>query len=131
MSIVLKNLENWLKPYSQGHRAIRIGYNNHLFDDIILDRYCQSNGLWKPARKENKLFYKRSLDLMEILFHWIESLELEGNSFDDIRQWLGISKEGGHRAGKDVIDGARVFVRFQKFMRNLSLKTKFEGTFKE
>lgn len=126
---VLTNLEMWVKNYSKGDRPIRIGYNNHLFDDIIMDRYCEQYGLWQKKKQESKLFYRRSLDLMELLWMWTENTDIEGASFDDMRAWLGIDREGAHEAGKDVIDGAMVFVRFLKYMRAHGSKGKFQGAF--
>ncbi len=129
INIVLDNLSKWLKNYSNGDRPVRIGYNNHCFDDIILDRYCEQYGYWQKARQESKLFYRRSLDLMELLWMWTENTDIDGASFDDMRTWLGLSREGAHKAGKDVMDGAMVFVRFLKYMRAHSKDDKFRGSF--
>jgi DNA polymerase III epsilon subunit-like protein len=49
---------------------------------------------------------------------------------DNLRDYLGISKEGAHDALKDVKDCAEVLIRFMKLHRNLADKVKFKDSFK-
>lgn len=83
--------------------------------------------------KEGKssLFYPRDvLDIMNLIFYWFENNnELKNYTLDNLRDYLGISKEGAHDALKDVNDTAAITIRFLKLHRNLSQKVKFKGSF--
>ena len=69
---------------------------------------------------------------MQIIHDYTEnSRELKSYSFDSIREWLGLSKEGAHDAKVDVLQGARVFVRFMQLTRRVAQKTKFKGAMRE
>lgn len=88
-------------------------------------------GNWDEDRNEDTLFAPRDIiDLMHIVWAWTENNdELKSLSFDSVREWLGISKEGAHNAVKDVMDGANVLIRFLKLTRMFAQKTKFKGAF--
>lgn len=90
-------------------------------------------GPWDNDRMEETLFAPRdSIDLMGLLFMWTENLEeVKSLSMDATRDWLGISKEGAHKADKDVMDGAKVLIKFLKFHRSISAQTKFKGSCKD
>lgn len=101
------------------------------FQDIKLPRVIEPYGFgpWDENRMEETLFAPRDcIDLMSILWMWTENLpEVTSLSMDATRDWLGISKEGAHRAAKDVIDGAKVLIKFLQLTRKISGKTKFKG----
>ena len=82
---------------------------------------------------EDTLFAPRDgIDLMHMVWSWTENRnELTSYSMDSIREWLGISKDGSHRALKDVKDGANVLIKFLNLIRNTSSKTKFKGRMSE
>ncbi len=46
-----------------------------------------------------------------------------------MREYFGLSKEGGHDALKDVKDTAELLIRFMRLHRNTAAKVKFKGSF--
>jgi DNA polymerase III epsilon subunit-like protein len=67
---------------------------------------------------------------MNVVFYWFEnSNELKNYTLDNLREYLGISKEGAHDALKDVQDTANILIRFMKLHRNIAKKVKFKGSF--
>lgn len=109
---------------------IAAGYNINRFDLRIIERLSiKYNCLNKEGR--SSLFYPRDvIDIMNVLFYWFEgSNELKNYTLDNLRDYLGISKEGAHDALKDVRDTAQILIRFLRLHRNLSHKIKFKGSF--
>ena len=109
---------------------IAAGYNIYKFDLRIIDRLSKKYG---NLNKEgiSDLFYPRdTIDLMNMVFYWFEgNNELKNYTLDNLRDYLGISKEGAHDALKDVKDTADILIRFLRLHRNLSNKVKFEKSF--
>lgn len=109
---------------------IAAGYNINRFDLKIIQRISSK---YNNVNKEGNtsLFYPRDvIDLMNMVFYWFEnSNELKNYTLDNLRDYLGISKEGSHDALKDVKDTANILIRFMKLHRNVSKKVKFRGSF--
>lgn len=109
---------------------IAAGYNINRFDLRIVDRLSRKfDNLNKEGR--SSLFYPRdSVDIMNLVFYWFEgNNELKNYTLDNLRDYLGISKEGSHDALKDVKDTAQILIRFLRLHRNLSKKIKFRSSF--
>lgn len=109
---------------------IAAGYNINRFDLRIIERLSKKyNNLNKEGR--SSLFYPRDVvDVMNVLFYWFEyNNELKNYTLDNLRDYLGISKEGAHDALKDVKDTANIMIRFLKLHRSLGNKVKFKGSF--
>jgi len=109
---------------------IAAGYNINRFDLRIIDRLSKKfDNLNKEGR--SSLFYPRdSVDIMNLVFYWFEgNNELKNYTLDNLRDYLGISKEGSHDALKDVKDTAQILIRFLRLHRNLSKKIKFKSSF--
>lgn len=109
---------------------IAAGYNINRFDLRIVERLSKKyNNLNKEGK--SSLFYPRDVvDVMNVLFYWFEyNNELKNYTLDNLRDYLGISKEGAHDALKDVKDTANIMIRFLKLHRNLGNKVKFKGSF--
>jgi len=109
---------------------IAAGYNINRFDLRIIERLSKKyNNLNKEGR--SSLFYPRDVvDVMNVIFYWFEANnELKSYSLDNLRDYLGISKEGAHDALKDVRDTADILIRFLRLHRNLGKKVKFRGSF--
>lgn len=109
---------------------IAAGFNINRFDLRIIERLSlKYNNLNKEGR--SSLFYPRDvIDLMNVLFYWFENNnELKNYTLDNLRDYLGISKDGAHDALKDVQDTANIIIKFMKLHRNLSHKVKFKGSF--
>jgi len=97
----------------------------------IVDRLSKK---YKNVNKEgvSSLFYPRDvIDIMNLIFYWFEgSNDLKSYSLDNLREYLGISKDGAHDALKDVKDCAEILIRFLRLHRNMFGKIKFQGSFK-
>lgn len=109
---------------------IASGYNINRFDLRIIERLSKKyNNLNKEGR--SSLFYPRDVvDIMNVVFYWFEgNNELKNYTLDNLRDYMGISKEGSHDALKDVKDTAQIMIRFMKLHRNLANKIKFKGSF--
>ena len=109
---------------------IAAGYNINRFDLRIMERLSKKyDNLNKEGRSD--LFYPRDvIDLMNLVFYWFEgNNELKNYTLDNLRDYLGISKEGAHDALKDVKDTADILIRFLRLHRNISNKVKFKSAF--
>jgi DNA polymerase III epsilon subunit-like protein len=109
---------------------IAAGYNINRYDLRIMERLSKKyNNLNKEGRSD--LFYPRDvIDLMNLVFYWFEgNNELKNYTLDNLRDYLGISKEGAHDALKDVKDTADILIRFLRLHRNISNKVKFKSAF--
>jgi DNA polymerase III epsilon subunit-like protein len=109
---------------------IAAGYNINRFDLPIMQKLSVK---YKNVNKEgnSSLFYPRDvIDVMNLIFYWFEaSKDLKSYSLDNLRDYLGISKEGAHDALKDVKDSAEIMIRFLKLHRKLGAKVKFRNSF--
>jgi DNA polymerase III epsilon subunit-like protein len=109
---------------------IAAGYNINRFDLRIIERLSvKYNNTNKEGR--SSIFYPRDvIDVMNVIFYWFEnSNELKNYTLDNLRDYLGIDKEGAHDALKDVKDTAQILIRFLKLHRSVSAKVKFRGSF--
>ena len=75
------------------------------------------------------MFNKRDrLDLLYLYDFWFESLtEPKDYKLDTIRDYFGMSKLNAHDAKQDVIDCARILIKFYKLHRSIAPKVKFKG----
>lgn len=109
---------------------IAAGYNINRFDLKIIDRLSKKYKTVEAKEGTSSLFYPRDvIDIMNLVFYWFEDLNLKSYTLDNIREYLGLSKEGSHDALKDVKDCAKILIRFLRLHRNLVKKIKFEGSF--
>jgi len=99
-----------------------VGFNNIGFDNVILNRMAKQYGPWDSEREQCNLFNPIiKLDLMQMLLPWFESeYNLKTISMDNMRDFLGMSKEGGHDALQDVRDQAEIFIKTMKLTRKCS-----------
>jgi len=105
---------------------IPAGANIRNFDLIICDR------LNKLHNNSKSIFYARDrIDVIDLAFYWFESMEEpKSYSMDALRDFLGISKEGGHDAFKDVDDCEQIIRRFLKLHRKTAEKVEFRDSMK-
>jgi DNA polymerase III epsilon subunit-like protein len=109
---------------------IAAGYNINRFDLKIIDRLSKKHKTIEAKEGTSSLFYPRDIiDIMNLVFYWFEDLNVKSYALDNIREYLGLSKEGAHDALKDVKDCAKILIRFLRLHRNLVKKIKFEGSF--
>jgi DNA polymerase III epsilon subunit-like protein len=70
------------------------------------------------------------VDVMNLIFYWFEhNNDLKSYTLDNIRDYMGLSKDGAHDALKDVKDTAQILIRFLKLHRNLGQKIQFKEAF--
>jgi DNA polymerase III epsilon subunit-like protein len=109
---------------------IASGFNINRYDLRITDRLSKK---YKNVNKEgtSNLFYPRDvIDVMNLIFYWFEgNSEVKSYTLDNLRDYFGISKEGGHDALKDVRDTADILIRFLKLHRTCAKKVTFKGSF--
>jgi DNA polymerase III epsilon subunit-like protein len=112
---------------------IAAGYNIIGFDMPIVQRMCD---LYGPAdgNGRQKIFNPIfKLDLMDMIFSWTENnKDIKSLSMDYMREYMGFpqeSKDNAHDALQDVKDTANILIKFLKFQRKISEKTKFEKAF--
>lgn len=129
---------SYLDKYHCGNRKkksvfsapIAAGYNIHRFDLKIINRLSTKYKTIESKENISSLFYPRDvLDIMNLIFYWFESSDLKSYSLDNIRDYLGISKDGAHDALKDVQDCAKILIRFLRLHRKLAAKVNFKGSF--
>lgn len=109
---------------------IAAGYNILRFDMNIVDRLAiKYKNIGKD--KSNNIFHPRDkIDLMHLMFLWFEDNdEIKSLSLDNMRDYLGISKDKAHDALKDVHDCASILIRFLRLHRNQAKKIKFRNSF--
>jgi DNA polymerase III epsilon subunit-like protein len=130
---------SYLEKYHCGNRKkktmfsapIAAGYNINRFDMKIIGRLCRKYNNIDTKENNPNIFYPRDiLDIMNLVFYWFENSDLKSYSLDNMRDYLGINKDGAHDALKDVRDCAEILIRFLRLHRNLSKKIKFQGSFK-
>lgn len=109
---------------------IPAGFNIIAFDIPIIERLCTK---YKNVQKDGgqAIFYKRDIkDLLHIASLWLSPLnELKSLSMDSIRDYLGITKIGGHDAKKDVEDTAKILIRFLNLHKNYAHRFNFKNSF--
>lgn len=120
------------------------GYNIDRFDSIITERICGGQkrftecnkepyklGPWNDDRDEQKLFHPRdSIDVMKWIWYWTENnQDVNSISFDNMRNFFGITKKGAHNAISDTLSVAFLLIRFLKLQRRL--KINFQSGFSE
>jgi DNA polymerase III epsilon subunit-like protein len=129
---------SYLEKYHCGNRKkksmfsapIAAGYNINRFDMKIIGRLCQKYKNIDAKENNPNIFYPRDvLDIMNLVFYWFENSDLKSYSLDNMREHLGISKDGAHDALKDVHDCAAILIRFLRLHRKLGSKIKFKGSF--
>jgi DNA polymerase III epsilon subunit-like protein len=115
---------------SQFSAPIAAGYNIYRFDLPIVNRLSQKYGNTNKEGNTNIFFPRDVIDGLNLVFYWFEhNNELKSYALDNVRDYLGINKEGAHDALKDVQDTAAIIIRFMKLHRNLSQKVKFKHSF--
>lgn len=134
--LAFEEFTNWVGKYNPKKSfftaPVPAGMNIKGFDMHIINRLCKLYGPMDKERGEQSLFSNRDqIDLLNILFMFFESdSSLAKYNMDTLREYFGLSKEGGHNAITDVKQTAALIIRFMKFARNCVKGRNFEGTFK-
>ncbi len=133
--VIWNKFANYLSRYrTQGNswgNPIPAGYNIVGFDIPIAERYAARFGQMS-AGKQNIFHPRDRLDVIHDCLRWtfstgvINSLKL-----DDIRDYLGMSKEGAHNSLCDAQDTAAILQRFMGVYKNLGPKLKLKNAFQK
>lgn len=135
LEVVWPKFVDWVSKFAKGKKnwdaPIPCGHNIDGFDLPISRRM---NELFGPKKQDTVLWHtNQSIDSNKVLYQWFEnSTDLTKFNLDAIRDYMGITKDGAHRAMKDVEDSAAIIMRFLKFQRRLlaSGKIQFRNCFK-
>ena len=127
--IVWKNFCEYCKKFNieKSHNnwytePIAAGYNIIGFDLPICERLVKKHKTKMPFAKVTKI------DVMDLMFYWLENLDEPQNMrLDTMRGWFGIKAEQAHEALSDTIDSAKLLTQFMKFHRRQSSVAKFKG----
>ena len=123
---------NHNKKNSAWDRPIAAGHNIQGFDMLFIEEACKKYG---PVGKDGRqaIFNQRTiLDTLNLTFMWFENTsEPQKLSLDVLRDYFGISLDGGHDALVDVKTTADILVRFLKMHRRYAAKQKFKGAFRQ
>lgn len=133
--VAMKNFCSYLEKYhiekDPGRKIfytepVYSGYNIDGFDDIIIRNMCDKHNLKYPFAKMG------NLDLMNLISFMFENLpEPENYKMDTLKEFFGLDSYGqAHEALSDVVDTAKILVRFMQFLRKQSSVGKFRGSFK-
>jgi hypothetical protein len=112
-----KSRENWYTD------PIPAGYNIINFDMVIAKRLCEKHKTDMPFSTVKKV------DCFDWLFTWFENLSQPRNlKMDTLREFFGLNSNGhAHEAMKDVMDEAKIIVKFLNFQRRQATIQKFKG----
>lgn len=109
---------------------IPAGYNIINFDMKIIERLARK---YKDVQKDGgqSIFYARDIrDILHIVSLWLSPLdEVKSFSMDNVRDYFGLSRDGGHEALKDVEDEAKLLLKFLGLHNQLSQKITFKNVF--
>ena len=132
--VAMKNFCSYLQKYHIEKDPVRriyftepaySGYNVDGFDDIIIRNMCDKHKLDYPFAKMG------NMDLLHYITYWFENMpEPENYKMDTLKEFFGLVSHGqAHSAISDVVDTAKILVRFLKFARRQVSIDKFKGSF--
>lgn len=132
--VAMKNFCSYLQKYHIEKDPVRriyftepaySGYNVDGFDDIIIRNMCDKHKLDYPFAKMG------NMDLLHYITYWFENMpEPENYKMDTLKEFFGLQSHGqAHSAISDVVDTAKILVRFLKFARRQVSVDKFKGSF--
>ena len=132
--VAMKNFCSYLQKYHIEKDPMRriyftepaySGYNVDGFDDIIIRNMCDRHKLDYPFAKMG------NMDWLHYITYWFENMpEPENYKMDTLKEFFGLQSHGqAHSAISDVVDTAKILVRFLKFARRQVSVDKFKGSF--
>lgn len=122
------------KSASKWDALIPAGYNIKGFDNIIMTMLCKKYGYTEKDGSQRLLHPSHNFDLADMCRFWFHDTTdgPNGYSLESVRDFFGVSKEGAHRAMKDVDDTLLILRRLLQFQRKLNVRyvDKFKGAFR-
>jgi DNA polymerase III epsilon subunit-like protein len=108
---------------------IACGKNIRAFDLPLCARLCAQYGDVDKAGRPNIFNQRWTLDLEDFLWLWFESRQdLPSYKLDDVREYMGLSKDGAHSAITDAQQTADLIVHFLRLHRRVSPKVQFKNS---
>ena len=115
-----KSYGNW---YTE---PIAAGYNIIGFVLPICQRLADKHKTGMPFAKVNKM------DIMDLLFYWVENLDEPKNMrLDTMREFFSLKTAQAHEAYSDTLATAKLLVQFLQFHRRQATVGKFKGAMVE
>lgn len=120
---VFNRFTEHLKKFRDGTgkwgNVIPAGYNIVNFDSIFINRLAKKYGPWDDEYQKEALFHPiHTIDIMHIMFSIFENEKgVYSISFDNMRKFFGLSKDGAHSSIVDVRQCGSVWIKYQKWFR--------------
>jgi DNA polymerase III epsilon subunit-like protein len=119
-------VNKWNKRKNKWGAPLAAGKNIRSFDmkfvDVLNRLHCKN--------KEKTLLFseRRQVELEDLVFLWFEnSADLPNEKMDTLRDYFGLSQEGGHDALVDVRQTGELITKFIKLHRNLRGRKAADG----
>jgi DNA polymerase III epsilon subunit-like protein len=118
-----RDFANFVGKYNfkknEWNAPIAAGYNILGYDWPILTRYSNKYKTCNDKGQQALFSNFMSYDLMQEIYWWNENKnDLENLQLTTVRKYMGLSTEGAHDALCDVMDTAKIMIRFMKLKRN-------------
>lgn len=128
--VVWKQFVEWVKKFNKKKNKwgapIAAGKNIRSFDMAFVH---ELNKLHCPKGIDTVLFGRIQVDLEDFIFQWFEnSPDLPKMNMDALRDYFGLSREGGHDALVDVRQTGALIMKFLKLHRMLQSRIIMDKT---
>lgn len=141
--VILHQFAEWCSKYTMRGKQdefsapIPCGYNILGFDLPLLQTLCEKynttqNKLVRTNGKQsmfNGYHHHDIMDYTKFLFNGQKTLP--NYKFDTVREHMGISSVGAHRADIDVLQEGEVLIKYLKLMRNIFPRVSFKDCLKK
>lgn len=131
---VWNNFADYARKYKSGNThwglVPFVTYNGLAFDLIIFDRMAKKHGHTDKDGRQNIWNRRDQIDMMHHVYSWLKFPgQLDSVSFDNVRKFLGMTADQAHNSLSDAKDTAKLFIRFFKLYKELSVRIPFVNAF--
>lgn len=134
---VWANFVTWVNKFNYRKSSytapIPVGFNINGFDLHILHRYCNLYGPVDKDGRQNLFNGIFKVDVMDEFFTWTEhNPDVKKRNLGAVMDFLGMppkAKANAHDALVDVKNTANVFIKLQKYKREIGVGTKWNEAF--
>lgn len=135
--LVWENFVTWVNRFNYRKSSytapIACGFNINKFDLPILNRYCTLYGPVDKDGRQNLFNDIYAIDVMQEWFAWTEhNPNIKRRNLGATMDALGmpeIAKANAHDALVDVRNTANIFIKLQKYKREIGANTQWETSF--
>lgn len=115
--------DKWNCPIAAGHNVL--GFDNH-----ISARLCKKYGPTRTDGSQGLFHGVYCYDTLQLHAQWFGCHKYPAKyNMDELRDFYGLSKEGGHDALVDVRQTAQILLKFLHLHKELALKINFRDAF--